>query len=73
MNSILFLIMFAVFINMIFTLLSIDAYARSTTIGEADYLALMFGASFISILSIIYIYTFSHLPELWKQIKGKKD
>lgn len=66
--------MFAVFINMIFTLLSIDAYARSTTIGETDYLALMFGASFLSMLVIIYIYTFSHLPELWRQIKeGKKD
>jgi len=66
--------MFAVFINMIFTLLSIDAYARSTTIGEKDYLALMFGASFLSMLAIIYIYTFSHLPELWRQIKeGKKD
>lgn len=63
--------MIVIFINMLLSLLTIDYYARTVRMGEADYLALMFGIAFISILVPVYYYIFSNTYELMKQTREK--
>jgi len=58
---------------MIFLLLSVDYYARSVGMGEADYTALMFGIVFTSLLGFMYYFLFTHTESLFERVYKKKE
>jgi hypothetical protein len=58
---------------MIFLLFSVDHYARSVKMGEADYLALIFGITFTSMLGFMYYFLFTHLESLFGRIYKEEE
>lgn|GEM_PF-2551372 len=73
LNVALFISLITVFIQMIFLLFSVDYYARSVGIGEADYTALMFGIVFTSMLGFMYYFLFTHTESLFQRVYKKKE
>lgn len=73
MNVALFISLITVFIQMVFLLFSVDYYARSVGMGEADYIALMFGIIFTSMLGFMYYFIFTHVESLFERVYKKKE
>jgi len=73
LNVALFISLITVFIQMIFLLFSVDYYARSVGMGEADYTAMMFGITFTSMLGFMYYFLFTHTESLFQRVYKKKE